>query len=127
MDESQEFELVAASLRADARDMHTFVQELAAKLEGALPGHVMVERRGGLFGREKEIRRITVALGDTRYDLSVARGGLDTTRARAVRGIVLKTEPLPLDAWIDDLSRSLAEEARSSEGARQALERLIIG
>lgn len=103
-----------------------FVEELAAKLEGALPGQVTVERKGGLFG-EKRVRRLTVTLGDQRYDLQVEKAGPETTRAKAVRGIVLKTEPLTLDTWIDDLSRSLAEQARSSEQARLALERLILG
>ena len=40
------FELVAASLRADATDLAAFVEALAVKLEGALPGSVRVERRG---------------------------------------------------------------------------------
>ena len=36
------FELVAASLRADATDLAAFVEALAVKLEGALPGSVRV-------------------------------------------------------------------------------------
>jgi hypothetical protein len=38
---------------------------------------------------------------------------------------VLKTERLPLDEWIDDLSRALTEEAQRSEQARLALQRLL--
>jgi len=36
--EAEDFEMVAASLRADSADLRTFVEALAAKLEGALPG-----------------------------------------------------------------------------------------
>ena len=42
-----------------------------------------------------------------------------------MRGIVLKTEEVPLDVWIDELSRDLAEEAHRSERSRLALERLL--
>lgn len=122
------FELVASSLRADTRDLKTFVEALATKLEGALPGQTTVERRGGgLFSKEKHVRHIRVAVGDSRYDLQAEGGQVETTYARAVRGIVLKTERVPLEEWIDMLSRELAEHARDSEQARLALERLLSG
>ena len=92
------FELVAASLRADATDMAAFVEALAVKLEGALPGSVRVERRGGLFSREKRVRRIAVTMAETRYDLERDDGSLRTSRSSEVRGIVIKSEPLDLDA-----------------------------
>jgi hypothetical protein len=38
---------------------------------------------------------------------------------------VLKTERLPVDEWIEDLSRQLAAEAQRNEQARLALERLL--
>ena len=121
-----DFELVASSLRADTRDLSTFVEALAVKLEGALPGQASVERRGGgLFSREKKVHSIQVVLGDQRFDLTVDGNRVETTCAKAVRGIVLKTESLPLDAWIDRLSQCLAEHARTSEQARVALERLL--
>lgn len=121
-----DFELVASSLRADSRDLTTFVEALAVKLEGALPGQSMVERRGGgLFSREKRVHRIQVTLGDQRYELIADGSRLETSCAKAVRGIVLKTEVLPLDAWIDRLSRGLAEHAQTSEQARVALGRLL--
>jgi hypothetical protein len=121
------FELVAASLRADATDLAAFVEALAVKLEGALPGSVHVERRGGLFSREKRVRRISVTMAETRYDLERDDGSLRTSRCSEVRGIVIKSEPLDLDAWIEALSRDLSEQARQSERARIALERLLDG
>jgi hypothetical protein len=120
------FELVAASLRADATDLAAFVEALAVKLEGALPGSVRVERRGdGLFSREKRVRRISVSFDEIRYDLERENGTLRTSRRSEVRGIVIKSEPLDLDAWIEALSRELATQARESERARIALERLL--
>lgn len=120
-----EFELVASSLRADAADLSTFVEALAAKLEGAVPYAATVERKGGFFSGAKKVRRITVQLGEERFSLNADGARLEPTHAKAVRGIVLKTEILPLDAWIEELSRSLADEAQRSEQARIALERLV--
>ncbi|HZU11987.1 MAG TPA: hypothetical protein VFB58_04035 [Chloroflexota bacterium] len=120
-----DFEMVAASLRADTRDLTTFINVLADKLQGALPDRVMVRRGGGLFSRDKGVRSVAVDLGKTRYELEAERGRLTPRRATAVRGVTLKTEEIPLADWIDELSRELTEEAQRSEGARLALQRLL--
>ena len=122
-DGAQGFDELAASLRADARDLGVFLEVLAAKLEGALPG-VSVEQEGGLFSRRR-VKRVAVDLGEHRYELARAAGGLSGRHSHTVRGITLKTELLELEAWIEALSRDLAERARSSEQGRQALERLL--
>jgi hypothetical protein len=124
--DGMEFELIAASLRADSGDLGAFTEALATKLEGALPGQTEVERKGGgFFGGAKHVAKIGVQLGETRYELRVERHGLGCTRGKAVRGIVLKTEQLNLDEWIESLSRDLTEQAGKSEQARLALERLV--
>lgn len=125
MEESSDFELLAASLRADSGDITAFTEALAVKLSGALPGQTVVERKGGLLSREKRVRRMTVDLGDQRYDLEVAGSRITPRVCRVVRGIVLKTDEVSLEQWIDDLSRRLAQEAEHSEQARLALERLL--
>jgi hypothetical protein len=127
MDEPADLDLVAASLRADAADLDAFVEALAVRLEGALPGQVEVERKGGLLGGNKRVRRIAVSLGDQRYEADVDRGRVTCRRRSVVRGIALKTQELDLDAWIDALSRDLVEEGERSERGRQALSRLLEG
>jgi hypothetical protein len=123
-----DFDLVAASLRADAADSHGFVEALAVRLESALPGQTRVQRRSKrLLSREKVVREIEVDAGENRYALAVDdQGGLDARRSAAVRGIVLKNDPLPVDEWIDSLARDLAEQAQASEQGRLALERLLL-
>lgn len=124
--DAEGFELVAASLRADAADLPTFVEVLAGKLEGALPGHVQVERHARkLLSHGKVVRKITVELGDMRYTLDASGAELATSRAKAVRGIVLKNERLGLPEWIDGLAHDLAAQAAGSEAARAALQRLL--
>ncbi len=120
------FEVLASSLRADAGDLKTFMGALASKLEGALPSQTTVARRGGgLFSGPKRVDRISVDLGEFRYELQMVGARVQPSRSKAVRGIVLKTEQVPLNEWIDELSRQLTAEAERSEQARLALERLL--
>jgi hypothetical protein len=125
MDEgAPSFDRLAASLRADARDLELFLEVLAAKLAGALPAGVSVEQEGGLLSR-KRVKRVAVDLGDQRYELARVRGGLEGRHSHQVRGITLKTEVLGVEEWITALSQHLAEVARGSEQGRIALERLF--
>jgi hypothetical protein len=123
-----EIDRVAASLRADTGDVRGYCEALAVKFEAALPAQTRVERRSRKFlSREKVVRRLEVDAGENRYALEVDdRGGVEASRSAAVRGIVLKNDPLPLDEWIDALARDLAEHAAASEQGRLALERLLL-
>jgi hypothetical protein len=124
--DGMQFELLAASLRADSTDLAAFTEALGSKLEGALPRQTELQRKGGgLFGGPKKVSKIGVQLGDMRYELRVEKQGILCTRGKAVRGIVLKTDELTLDEWIDALSQDLTEEASKNEQARLALERLV--
>jgi hypothetical protein len=123
-----DFDLLTASLRADAGDLKAFAEALAVKLEQSLPGRTRVERRGdGLFARTKRVRGIAVDTGEVVYRLEVDGALLEPCRLREVRGIVLKTEPLSLDEWIVELSRELTALAATSERERQALQRMLEG
>ena len=117
------FELLAASLRADARDLDVFFDALATKLAASFPESTSVERDG--FRGRGRVRSVAVELGEHRYAIERASAGAKASRARSVRGIVLKNEELPLDEWIEQLSRDLAESAEQTERGRLALERLL--
>jgi len=123
--DAPDLDLLASSLRADAGDTAAFLDALAARLEGAFPGQVEVERKGKLFGGAKHARRIAVRLGDVHYEIESAGGALAARRRSVVRGIALKSEDLGVEAWIDSLSRDLLTLAESSERGRAALERLL--
>jgi hypothetical protein len=120
------FDLDASALRADGADLSVFVEVLARKLETALPAETEVRRRSkGLLSREKVVEAIEVSLGDHRYVLVRERRGVSATRAQEVRGVVIKRQPLELDAWVDALTGQLRELAAGSASARAALERLV--
>lgn len=125
MEEPGGFDLLAASLRADATDVRAFVEALAAKAEVSFPGRCRVER-GGLLGK-KRVRRIAVDLGESRYELEHDDGVVSARRSSVVRGITLKSEELSLEEWVDRLVAQLRAEAERSEQGREALERLISG
>jgi hypothetical protein len=122
------FDLVAASLRSDASDSRGLAEALAVRLESALPGQARVKRRSKRFlSGDKVVRLIEVDAGDNRYSLAVDdHGGLDARRSAAVRGIVLKNDPLPVEEWLESLARDLSEQAQASEQGRAALERLLL-
>jgi hypothetical protein len=123
-----DLDLVAASLRADAADTRGFLEALAVRLEAALPAQTQVKRRSKRFlSGEKVVRSLEVEAGDSRYALSVdERGRIEAIRSAAVRGIVVRNDPLPLDEWIDALARALTDQAQASEQGRLALERLLL-
>jgi hypothetical protein len=127
LSEPLQVDMLAASLRADTTDLKAFLEALANKLEGALPSNTLVTRQNRLFSREHPIREIVVTLGDYQYRIFREQNGpLTTLRAKVVRGIVLKTDPLPMDQWIGELATDLSREATHSAQARIALERFLL-
>jgi hypothetical protein len=120
------FDLDAAGLRADGADVLAYVEVLARKLEDALPAETEVRRRSkGLLSREKVVEAIEVTLGEHRYELRRAGRGVEATRAKQVRGVVIKREPVELPAWVGGLTSELRELATGSSRARDAFERLV--
>jgi hypothetical protein len=117
------FDLDAAGLRADSGDLTAYIEVLARKLEDALPRNTEVRRRSkGFLSREKVVDTIEVTLGEFRYTLQ--RDGA-ATRAKEVRGVVIKREEIGLEAWVGGLAGELREQALGSAEARAALERLV--
>ena len=117
-----DLDLLAASIRADASDLRTFLDVLAAKLTEALPGQVTVQREGGVFAREHRVRRLEVALGGRRYALEWAAGAVTATVADG-GGV----QTLSLDQAVEMLSRDVMAEARASTRARSAMDGLLSG
>ena len=125
--EPLQMELLAASLRADSTDNKAFLEALATKLAGSLPNQTTVIRHSSIFSREHPVKEITVTMGDYQYRIGREKQGpILTQRAKVVRGIVLKTEQIPMDQWIDELADALAHEAANSAQARIALERFLL-
>ncbi len=123
---SDDLDLAAAGLRADARDAPALLAGLAAWLEQAIPGLVTVERkRAGMFDSRKQVVRITCRLGEDTFLLEPDGAGTSARRARTVRGITLKTETLPLADWLNQLASALVSHAELTEASTEALRGLL--
>jgi hypothetical protein len=121
------FDLLAASLRADISDVNTFFETLAAKLEDAIPGNVRVYRSRARMLGSKQVRKIVVDAGGERLELTRSEHEqVHAQRGRLSGGIVIKSEPLEIDGWIDALTAALTAEAGRNEKTRLALERLLL-
>jgi hypothetical protein len=114
------FAALARRLEADHREL---VEFLAGALARALPEAVTVHRRG--LRRSSGVSSVEVLLGSRQYELHVRHGRLDTVVAQVVGGVVLRHDPMPVDAWVEGLLADLEGRARESEAARAALERLL--
>ena len=121
-----DIDLLAASLRADSQDLGAFVEGLAVKLEDALPGRVKVQRgRRGMFG-PKIVRKVVLDGAGERLELTRSEDDvIEMRRSRLSGGIVLKSDPIATEAWLQAVGQALAAEAERSEQTRQALERLL--
>ena len=128
-DPENDFDALAASMRADASDMRAFVPALAVRLEEAFPGQCVVKRkRKGLFGGGGgEVEAVSVTVGEHIYKLASNAGHVTADRIKSVRGITIKTEQLAVDEWIDQLAAELNEVAQQTEAGRIALQSLLEG
>jgi len=125
-EEFSEVSVAGALAHAYAQDARGFLPLLAVVLTGTLPDETEIERRGGLFQKEKPVRKITVALGDNLYTLEdLGRGPLAASRVKVVRGIKLKTEAIPTEEWLAELSSEIHARAARNEKAFFALKSLL--
>ncbi len=114
MGDSLTFDLVAANWRAASKDQHIFLPVLANKLQKALPHIVEVDFYFSLTNKMK-VKSIVIDCENFKYRLhSTKAGKIKAEIGNNVRGIVLKTEIVTFEEWLDHLTNSLAENDHSS-------------
>lgn len=126
MDDEMLFDLNAASWRHGHADELAFVEVLASRLEKSLPGLAVVEREHRLFSKAHPVTKIEVRFDQETYLLALEGGRPVGRRAKAVRGIVLSTQTLPMKEWLEEFSRALSRYARENEDARRSLEEFLL-
>jgi hypothetical protein len=126
-EENLDFDLPAASLRADESELTISVDVLAGSLEQALPGIALVERHkvGGFRSKRREVRHISIELGEEHFELTRDGQSMRCTRNKIVRGIALSHDELSLASWIAALVEGVSRRAEISESNRTALEGLL--
>ena len=120
------FDLNAAILRKNERDMRAFLSALAVRLEGALPGRVMVERkRDGFLSSSTHVVRIELPTDDALYAITLDRAGVKTLRAKVVRGVTISNVPIPAGVWMDEVRAAVARLSGAPDDASAAIAKFL--
>ncbi len=114
---------LAAALRADASSATALFERVAERLERELPDMVSIERKGGLFSASR-IQQLELTLGGHVFRLRRDGSRVVAERSEVVRGIVLKSESVAMDAWLTALAEALSAHAGTSAQALDALRRI---
>lgn len=117
----------AETLGIGAKSRRDLVNAVAGKLQTAFPLLTEVDR--GLFGSGPARRAaITIPLGNDRlrYTIELGRANeVETTCARIVRGVTIRTESVPVEDWARSLFADLTAYAQSSRQTEQMLQTLL--
>lgn len=125
--DASKIDLQAAWIRRSTADIQAFVEGLAARLEGDLPGQVdVVRKRDGLFAKTSHVQSIVVRTEDFHYLLDKQPSGVRTQRARVVGGVILKREELSLAAWMENLLAALFSQSGELQRASQSLHDFLM-
>ena len=131
-DDALSLDMLTAALRADSTDVAIYARVLTQSLGEALPADcVTVDRERSMSdrmrGRPGEISRIAVQIGDQQMTLSVKNGRTVAEICRAVRGVVLSRQTVPIGDWAAALASALVDYAQQNAQAAQALRKLVAG
>ena len=114
------------AIASGAKRNRDLVNAVADKLYHAFPLLTEVDR--GIFGAGPAKRvAITVPLGNDRlrYALCIGSGGeVETTCAKIVRGVTIRTEAVPFETWAHALYEDLNAYARTSVQTQEILQQL---
>ncbi len=109
---------VAAILAQRSReDKGALLDDLVMMLSEVVPG-VQVDR--GLLRRR--VTGIRLPLGNHIYQLKrSANETFEASRQQQVRGVVIRTDPMEIDAFLAELGNALDAELRRTERGRDAI------
>jgi hypothetical protein len=120
--EPDQFDLDGAMLRRSDVELRAFMEALAVRLEGAMPGRVEVERkRDGLLSQTKHVVRIAVRGERAVYELVRSKAGLAANRAKLVRGVNISSSSLSAREWLAEVRAELQTMAEQAGSASDAL------
>jgi hypothetical protein len=122
-----DLELAVSSLAADSGDVGLMMRLLVEQLASALGSRLTVERSGGRFRRNNEIRAVQVALGEDVLRADIDGSSVRCTIGHSSGGIRIRSEQVDIATWLRRLLSALGAEAAQSEQTRRALENIVIG
>lgn len=117
--------VAAALARQYTENQLGFLDSLAALLESTLPKHVQVTRGRKLLGWDRPVTALKLELGDYHYAVETPKGVPVAHRILVKRGIVLRTEEMPMSDWIQEVGVALEAYADRHENAEAALRKFF--
>jgi len=106
--EPDEFDLNAAWLRRAQTDLKAFMEAFAARLEGALPNRVRVERkRDGLFAKTSHVASVSLQTESAIYEIAMDKGMVSAVRSKVVHGVRIGSANLPIPEWLTEVRREI--------------------
>jgi len=127
-EEALQVDVLACSLQMDKSESGDLLEFLAAKLASALPEEVEITRGGWLLSAKKPVTELKVSLGEQGFQMiREKRGAITARQMKIVRGVVLKTEEVPVEKWVENLAQALAQMAEKNSRTKQALQKFVIG
>jgi hypothetical protein len=126
-DGPSDFDMSAAWLRKAQGDLKAFMAAFAARMSDAIPGRVTVDRRrDGLFSSTSHVIQVTIDAEGNVYSLALDKAHLTARRTKAVRGVTLKSEELPVPEWLAALHRDIQRLAEHAGSAQSVLHDFLM-
>ncbi len=108
-------------------DLKAFLEAFPARMEGALPGRVAVERRrNGLFSRHTHVVSIAISTDDHVYTLRLDGPNVATWRSKAVRGVTLRSEQMSASEWLAALNDDIEALTQQAGAAHDVIHRFLM-
>ena len=123
-DDTPSFEsasVAAVLMQRGREDRAALLEDLGAMLAGVVPG-ARIERT--LLTRR--VTAIHLPIGGYVYVLRRGSGeAFEANRCQQVRGVVIRTEPMEIEAFLAELGPALDAELERTERGRQALRKWL--
>jgi hypothetical protein len=120
------FDLDAAWFRQAEQNSAGFLSRFAYLLKEALPQHTTIAIQSrGLFKKTTEVVGVKVAFENDCYSMQTSQHGtLSTLVEKKVRGVVLSTRPVAVDAWMKGLFDSLHQHTQQASAVVNLLKNM---
>jgi len=109
---------IAAGMRLDLGNIDSFLGQLANTLHAGYAESTRIHARGSF------VQAIEVTIEPDGFMVKREGSGVVAIYKKMVRGVALKNTVMPLDKWVDKLTKALARQAGSNTRAAWVLARL---
>lgn len=127
-EDALQVDVLACSLQMDKSQSGDMLEYLATKLSSALPEETEITRGGWFLSSSRTVTELTLKLGDVGFQmLREKKGAITARQMKIVRGVVLKTEEVDVEKWVQNLAAALAAMAEKNSRTKEALQKFVIG